>query len=113
MNETMDKTETRYVCMTGSWGETPRVERTMHLTASVNREKRRGGFKIYDVETGGDEFYGSGGLWFDDDGYLCDYDGVFSLDLGIIEWLDGIGMIDPDSDDFFREELNKSREVSA
>ena len=112
MKETMDITETRYVCMEGSWGATPRVERTMRLTASADRETGRGWFKVYDVETRGDEFYGGGGLWFNDNGYLWDYDGVSSIDLGIIEWLDDLGMIDPDPSCYFRERINK-RKVSA
>ena len=109
MRETMDKTETRHVCMEGSWGATPRVERTMRLTASVNKETGRGCFEIYDVETGGDEFYGEGGLWFDDEGWLSDYDGCGSLDFGIVEWLDEIGMIHPDESCYFRERLNKRK----
>ena len=112
MKETMDIEETRYVCMAGSWGATPRVERTMRLTASANRETGRGCFEVYDVESGGEEFYGEGGMWFDDNGYLCDYDGVGSIDFGIIEWLDGLGMIDPDPSCYFRERINK-RKVSA
>jgi len=112
MKETMDIEETRYVCMEGSWGATPRVERTMRLTASANRETGRGCFEVYDVETGGNEFYGEGGLWFDDNGYLCDYDGVGSIDFGIIEWLDDLGMIDPDPTCYFRKRINK-RKVSA
>jgi hypothetical protein len=107
MRESMDTTETRHVCMEGSWGATPRVERTMRLTASINSETRRGCFEVYDVDSGGDEFYGGGGLWLNGNGYLCDYDGVGSLDMGIVEWLDDLGMIDPDSTCFFRKELNK------
>ena len=106
MKETMDITETRYVCMEGSWGATPRVEREMRLTASANTETKRGWFEVYDVASGGEEFYGSGGMWFNDNGYLSDYDGVGSIDLAIIEWLDGLDMIDPDPKCWFREQLN-------
>lgn len=107
MRESMDTTETRYVCMEGSWGATPRVERTMRLTASINSETGRGCFEVYDVESRGEEFYGEGSLTLNGNGYLCDYDGVGSLDMGIVEWLDGLGMIDPAPSCFFREQLDK------
>ena len=37
-----------------------------------------GWFEFYDIESGGEEWYAEGGLWFDGK-ELTDYDGVFSL----------------------------------
>ena len=37
---------------------------------------------------GGDEYwYAEGGLWFDDQGYLTDFDGVFDLPPAVIQYL--------------------------
>jgi len=41
-------------------------------------ESGTGWFEIYDIKTGGENWYAEGGLWFEDNG-LVDYDGVFSL----------------------------------
>lgn len=99
--------------MEGSWGATQWEKGTLRITAWVNQEKARGGFEISDVETGGNRAYGSGGLWFDgnsnDDygttGVLLDYDGVGSLDLRILDWLDDIGLIDRSPSDYFRKRI--------
>ena len=113
----LDIEEERGVCWEGSWGASERVPRVMRITATCYPEKmgsgeyKRGGwFEIYDTNTAGEEFYGSGGLWFDADGYLCDYDGVGSLDLAIVEWLDEqCCAISPDKNDYHRERLNKRK----
>ena len=44
-------------------------------------------------------------MWFGDDGFLCDYDGVGGLDLRIVEWLDEEGHIDSDPKDYFRKRI--------
>ena len=45
-----------------------------------------GGFEMYDVESGGHEFYGTGMLVVQD-GVLYDYDGVFQLAKEVIDIL--------------------------
>ena len=111
MKETMDITEESSVCWEGSWGSTERETVTMRITASANEETGRGCFEIYDVETGGNRYYGDGGMRVADNGYLTDYDGCGSLDNRIIEWLDGLGMVSPDERCFFRERLNKMKVI--
>jgi hypothetical protein len=39
----------------------------------------RGWFEFYDKDSGGENWYAEGGLWFNDKKELVDYDGVFSL----------------------------------
>ena len=48
------------------------------VTLGIREEKGTGWFEIYDIKTGGENWYAEGGLWFEDNG-LVDYDGVFSL----------------------------------
>ena len=112
MRETLDMTEESNVCWEGSWGATKREKVTMRITARINSERGRGSFELYDVESGGERYYGEGGLWPSDDGYLNDYDGTGSLDYRIIEWLDTLGMIDPDPRCYFRKEITPT-EVNA
>jgi hypothetical protein len=108
MRDTLSMERESWVCMEGSWGATPRVKRTMKITAWVNTEKGRGGFEVFDVESGGEEYYGSGGIWLDDDNYINDYDGVGSLDMDIIVWLDELGLVDPDERCWFRKEITNT-----
>ena len=49
-----------------------------------------GWFEIYDIESGGNEWYAEGGLKFRDKD-LVDYDGVFSLPLSVINKLRELG----------------------
>lgn len=44
-------------------------------------------FEFYDTETGGDEWYAEGGLWFKGK-ELVDYDGVFELPTEVISILE-------------------------
>tara|TARA_R100000329_G_C7564457_1_gene199669 strand:- start:80 stop:469 length:390 start_codon:yes stop_codon:yes gene_type:complete len=108
MRDRLSMERESWVCMEGSWGATPRVKRTMKISAWVNTEKGRGGFEVYDVESGGEEYYGSGGIWLDNNNYICDYDGTGSLDLDIIEWLDELGLVDPDERCWFRKEITNT-----
>jgi len=96
--------------MEGSWGATQWEKGTLRITAWLNAEKGRGGFEISDVETRGNRAHGEGGLSLDDNGFLCDYDGVGGLDLRIVEWLDSEGHIDPDPKDYFRKRIIKAAE---
>ena len=45
-----------------------------------------GWFEFYDIESGGEEWYAEGGLWFNDK-TLTDYDGVFELPSFVTEKL--------------------------
>ena len=103
MTERLDTEVLCFVCYEGSWGATPRVETTMKIKAWVNEEKGRGGFEIYDKETGGEEFYGDGGLYLDENGLLYDYDGTSNLDVEIVQWLDSLGHIDTHEGCYFRK----------
>ena len=114
----LDTTQESYFRMEGSWGATRWEKGTLRITAWVTFGKWRGGFEIYDVETRGNRAYASGGLEFDgnsnDDygttGVLIGYDGVGSLDLRIIDWLDDLGLIDRSPSDFFRKRIIKASE---
>jgi len=54
------------------------------------RNEDRGSFELYDLKTGGDDWYAEGGLWFKN-GRLRDYDGVFSLPSFIEDKLKELG----------------------
>lgn len=47
-------------------------------------------FELFDTETGGDEWYAEGGLWFVGK-ELVDYDGIFALPTEIIDILEKKG----------------------
>lgn len=96
--------------MEGSWGATKWETGTLRITAWVNTERGRGGFEIFDLETRGNRCHGEGGMWFGDDGFLCDYDGVGGLDLRIVEWLDSEGLIDTNPKDYFRKRIVEAAE---
>jgi hypothetical protein len=81
----------------------------MKITAGIDEDRKRGAFEIYDVESGGEDYYAEGSLLLDADNYLVDYDGVGMLDMNILYWLDDYGFISPEEDDFFREEITSSR----
>ena len=52
---------------------------TMKGTVNVNEDTCYGSFEIYDKATGGDRRYAEGGLWFDEDMNLTDFDGAYDL----------------------------------
>ena len=110
MSINLDITQESRFRMEGSWGATQWEKGTLRITAWLNTEKGRGGFEISDVETRENRAYGEGGLWLDDDGFLCDYDGVGGLDFRIVEWLDSEGHIDPNPKDYFRKRIIKAAE---
>ena len=75
--------------------EESKVTLTFHVKVWNSHETSeygplRGCFEFWDNETGGDEWYAEGGLWFTD-GELTDYDGVFSLSSYILEKLNEHG----------------------
>mgnify|MGYP003344977479 CR=1 FL=1 len=61
----------------------------LHVTIGINDEEN-GWFELYDIETGGDEWYAEGCLRFEDK-ELIDYDGVFSLPVCILDELKALG----------------------
>ena len=111
MTERLDMERESKVRWENSFGASKPETKTMKITAWACADRQRGGFEIYDIESGGEDYYGEGGMWFDDNGYLTDYDGCGSLDNRIIEWLDGLGMVSPDERCFFRERLNKMKVI--
>jgi len=64
------------------------VELTVHM--NYDYEKKYGSFEFY--RTGTEEWYGSGGLWVDENNELADYDGVYSLMRFVLDWLQGVGV---------------------
>ena len=82
-----------YVCMEGSWGNTPRESRTMEYHIEWDKDDESGFFEINDEESGGDDYYAEGCLEFDGD-ELCGYDGVMSLSDEVIKCIVEWGGID-------------------
>lgn len=50
----------------------------MRVTVGL-KDERYGYFEVYDIASDGERFYAEGGLWFDEDRKLVDYDGVGEL----------------------------------
>lgn len=68
-----------------------REKKVMEYNVGYNDLREIGWFEMYDEESGGDEYYGSGSLIFDGN-ELIDYDGVFDLDENIIKCLEKQGI---------------------
>jgi hypothetical protein len=62
----------------------------LYVTIGIREDEGTGYFELYDTETGGEDWYAEGGLWFDGK-ELTDYDGVFALPECIIEKLKELG----------------------
>ena len=62
----------------------------LECTIGINELKGTGYFELYDEETGGDNWYAEGGLWFNDKD-LVEYDGVFNLPDFIIDKIVELG----------------------
>ena len=62
----------------------------IELEVTIGIDDESGWFEFYDTETGGDDWYAEGGLWFEGK-ELTDYDGVFALPVCIIEKLRELG----------------------
>ena len=58
----------------------------LEITVGVSDDDEYGFFEIYDTKSGGNRFYGEGGLWFTGKN-LTDYDGVFELSDHVINKL--------------------------
>ena len=54
------------------------------------KDETYGWWELFDVESGGENWYGEGGLWFDGK-ELTDYDGCFSLPFQIVDKLEELG----------------------
>ena len=83
--------ERENLVMSGSFGSMGReddVSLTVHM--NYDYENRHGTFEFY--RTGSDDWYGSGGLWVDENNELTDYDGVYSLMPFVLDWLQGVGV---------------------
>ena len=82
--ETPVRMETTYGVLDSSKKE------KLTVTVGVDTEDEYGFFEIYDIETGGERFYGEGGMWFDGK-KLTDYDGVFEISHHITDKLEEWG----------------------
>lgn len=72
-------TSTQTLSMSNSFGlvREPEVVK-IDVTVGIHDGGETGWFELYDIESGGDDWYASGGLWFNGN-KLVEYDGVFSL----------------------------------
>lgn len=84
----LDITVEKKIRWAGSWGESDWETAELHITAWACMERKRGGFEIFDTATKGERWYAEGGLWFNADGRLVDYDGVYDLDSRIRKWIE-------------------------
>lgn len=62
----------------------------LHVTIGI-KDDTYGWFEFYDIESGGEEWYAEGGLWFVN-GELSEYDGVFSLPNFVLDKLQELGI---------------------
>lgn len=62
----------------------------LQCSLEIKREDNTGWFQIYDVDSGGLDWYAEGGLWFENM-KVVDYDGVFALPISIINKLEELG----------------------
>ena len=61
----------------------------LHVTIGINNDEY-GWFEMYDLETGGSDWYSEGGLWIDNM-TITDYDGIFALPQFITDKLAELG----------------------
>jgi hypothetical protein len=61
----------------------------LDVTIGINSETY-GYFELYDIETGGEDWYAEGGIWIKDK-VITDYDGVFALPTFITDKLKDMG----------------------
>ena len=66
-------------------------ERGVEVEFSIELDEDYGSFEICDIESGGEDWYAEGGLWFEDN-TLIDYDGVGELPTEIINKLKELGI---------------------
>lgn len=86
------------ISLENSFGTLKTANVELEITVGINSEDY-GWFELYDVETGGDEWYAEGGLWIENN-VITDYDGVFSLPIAVInklkEWGYDVSEIEED-----------------
>jgi hypothetical protein len=81
---------TTYVSYDNSFGTIKEEENVLlHVTIGINSDTY-GWFEIYDVESGGSEWYSEGGIWIDNK-TITDYDGIFALPKFITDKLSELG----------------------
>jgi hypothetical protein len=61
----------------------------LNVSIGINNDTY-GWFELYDIETGGDEWYAEGGLWFNGK-IVTMYDGVFALPKSVTDKLRELG----------------------
>ena len=76
------------VRMSGSWGSGAPAKVKLNYIVRVNESTNRGSFEFYSDDM---DWYAEGGLWFNKDNELSDYDGTFSLDENVMDMLEYIG----------------------
>jgi hypothetical protein len=82
---------TAYVTKSTSYGIIDKQDGVeLDVTLEMDFDEQYGWFEVYDVETGGDDWYASGGIWVKGN-KVVDYDGVFSLSDFIISKLEEWG----------------------
>lgn len=90
MKTEITKTRLQSLQMENSFGVL-RKETDVEIKFVVRLPKNHyGSFEMYDVKTGGDNWYAEGGLWFTNN-KLTDYDGVFALSDVILDILEEQG----------------------
>lgn len=88
--QTYEFNATECLSLENSFG-TIKQENNVELTVTVGiNSDTYGWFEVYDTESGGEEWYAEGGLWFSDK-ELVDYDGVFCLPPSVIQKLRELG----------------------
>ena len=65
-------------------------KRGVEVEFSIELDGEYGSFEIYDVDSGGENWYAGGGLYFEGD-TLTEYDGVSELPVEIINKLNELG----------------------
>jgi hypothetical protein len=85
----MNKKETfqasEALSLENSFGTIKQDTVTLEVTVGINSEDY-GWFELYDIETGGDEWYAEGSLQIEDNA-VTGYDGVFSLPTAVTDKL--------------------------
>lgn len=97
MENTITKITSEALSLENSFGVIKQETVALRCTVFFHKGGLTAGFEVFDEETGGDEWYAEGGLWFEADTEkeqmrLYDYDGVFALPEGVLEILRAEGI---------------------
>lgn len=82
--------EVEYVNYQTSFNSTKPESRTMNYEVWWDRDGENGSFELHDEESGGNDYYGGGELWFSGD-LLTGYDGIFELPEVVVDILKKMG----------------------